>query len=408
MAGRATYDLSNKTARARLKVRSKAYFTSLAPRLSLGWSRASKGEAGRWIRREETGRDDAGGPIYKTKTLDGVADDIGVADAKVVLSFQHACRVAANPLAPADDRPLTVARALEAHRKAKQGRSRHADADYSRLLRHLPPQIRDAAVIKLTKAATQDWQNSLVKEDTDHDPDARRRSQDTGNRLRTILFSALNYAADDDANGISDRPWMRVKPFKAVGKAREMHFSEPEVLKWIEAANAIDPALADLIESGFHSGCRFGELQGCTVGCFDSQHAHLNVPSGKTGARTIMLPAEAVAFFRRITAGRANSEPLIVNAAGQRWNKNTYSRGLKAALRAAGLDDRASFYTLRHSHASRRIERGQPLLLVAAELGTSTRMLETVYGKFLQEGRRKLIEDTAPSLRLVNSRRDAA
>jgi len=74
---------------------------------------------------------------------------------------------------------------------------------------------------------------------------------------------------------------------------------------------------------------------------------------------------------------------------------------MKAALKATELPASASFYTLRHTYISRAIERGMPLTLVAENVGTSVRMIESNYGKFIAQTRRDLIERTAPTLRVV-------
>ena len=48
-----------------------------------------------------------------------------------------------------------------------------------------------------------------------------------------------------------------------------------------------------------------------------------------------------------------------------------------------------------------RTEKGEALNLLAENVGTSLRMIETNYAKFLAKARRKLIEATSPKLRRV-------
>jgi len=74
---------------------------------------------------------------------------------------------------------------------------------------------------------------------------------------------------------------------------------------------------------------------------------------------------------------------------------------MKKALEAAGPPSSASLYTLRHTYISRAIKRGMPLTLIAENVGTSVRMIEQNYGKFIAQTRRDLIEKTAPVLRVV-------
>jgi integrase len=74
---------------------------------------------------------------------------------------------------------------------------------------------------------------------------------------------------------------------------------------------------------------------------------------------------------------------------------------MKAALKAAELPASASMYTIRHTYISRAIERGMPLTLIAENVGTSVRMIEQNYGKFIAHTRLDLIEKTAPVLRVI-------
>ena len=61
------------------------------------------------------------------------------------------------------------------------------------------PILSDYRVDRLTKTIFEDWLVGLVHVDED-DPDAKRRSQDTANRVLTILKAALNKAFEDDEN----------------------------------------------------------------------------------------------------------------------------------------------------------------------------------------------------------------
>jgi hypothetical protein len=80
----------------------------------------------------------------------------------------------------------------------------------------------------------------MVRDDPE-DPDARRRSQDTANRIPTILKAALNAAFQDEANRIpTDAAWRCVKPFKNVSKAREDDLESAEVRVLIAKAATFD------------------------------------------------------------------------------------------------------------------------------------------------------------------------
>jgi hypothetical protein len=83
------------------------------------------------------------------------------------------------------------------------------------------PVLGEHRVDRLTKTQIEGWLAGLVRNDPD-DPDVRRRSQDTANRILTILKAALNLAFADEANNIgTDAAWRRVKPFRDVARSRE-------------------------------------------------------------------------------------------------------------------------------------------------------------------------------------------
>jgi integrase len=130
------------------------------------------------------------------------------------------------------------------------------------------------------------WQASMVREDPE-DPDAKRRSQDSANRLWTTVRAALNLAYSDDANGIgSDRAWSRVKPFKNVSRSSGDDLDAKQVRLLIAKAASFDVALAHLCEAGFLTGARFGELASASVRDLNAARHTLHV-DGKTGERRI-------------------------------------------------------------------------------------------------------------------------
>ena len=253
----------------------------------------------------------------------------------------------------------------------------------------------------LTRTDVETWRNGLVV-DNEEDPDAKRRSQDSASRLLTILKAGLNHAFAEEANGIaSDKAWRSVKAFRDTTGTREYHFTPAETINLINSARKVDPAFADLCEAGFLTGARYGELAALDVRHFDARQGTLQVPFGKTGGRIVSLTVESVAFFAELAKDRPGIEPLLPRWDGERWGKSHQHRPMKDALKDAKLPAKASFYALRHSHISRAVEAGMPLTLIAENSGTSVRMIEQTYGKFIKKTRQELIEKTSPKLRAI-------
>ncbi len=256
------------------------------------------------------------------------------------------------------------------------------------------PSFGDRLVAELTRSQIERWRDGLVRS-TD-DAEQRRRSQDTANRVLTIVKAMLNHAVGDPAHGLTDdTAWRLVKPFQRVARARVVHFQAGQVRRLIAAAE--DLAFRNLLTAGFLTGARYGELAACQVRHFDPSGS-LHVPSGKTGPRTVILQPDAMRFFSTLVAGRSGEAPLIARADGTAWAASHQLRPMKRALTVAELDPSGTFYALRHSYISRAIEGGVPLNIVAENCGTSVRMIENTYAKMLATKRREFIDRGAPSL----------
>lgn len=387
----AEYPTKTKTARAKLAPRRKPYYRGVGPGKSLGYIRTDNGP-GKWTVREWA----AG--TYRERVI-GAADDVGQADGRDVLTFEQALRIATAPALPAPGRSgLTVAAALGAYLDHLAARSAHAKEARQRAEKHIIPALGAHRVARLTKGQIEAWLAGMVHGEGEE----RRRSQDSANRVLTILKAALNEAFHDDAHGIpTDSAWRRVKPFRGAGSARADHFDAKQIRLLIAKAATFDEAFADLLESGYLTGARLGELAALDARDFDATRGILFIRRGKTGQRVVSLSGETVRFFSRLAAGRAPEAPLLPRADGARWGKSEQHRPFKRAAALAELPASASFYSLRHSHASRAIEAGQPLSLLCENLGTSLGMLQRQYAHVLAATRQDFVERTAPRLRRV-------
>ena len=386
------YDTRSKKARAKLIPRPKPYYRQIGPGKTLGYIRRAEAD-GSWLVRERIGGN------YKTRIL-GYADDTALADGRDVLAFDQALRLVTNPQASAPVGRLTVKRALDAYFVALAAKSKHAGEYQSAADKRIVPVLGDYRVDRLTKTSIEHWLAGLVHEDED-DPDAKRRSQDTANRILTILKAALNKAFEDDANNIpTDAAWRRVKPFQQVARSRDDDLDAKQVRLLIANAATFDDALAHLIEAAYLTGARMGELAGCSVRDLDAARHTLRL-DGKTGQRIVSLTDETAAFLLRLANGRTLDAPLLPMADGERWPRSGHFRAVKRALALAKLPASASLYTLRHAHISRAIEAAMPLSLVAENCGTSLTMIQRNYAHVLARTRRDTIQKTAPKLRVV-------
>jgi site-specific recombinase XerD len=383
--------LDSRNARLKLAQSKKPIFASVGQGLSLGYRRNKT--AGTWVFRKADGK---GG--MHTKAI-GIADDYVDADGEKVLSYWQAVdkvRELGKPNSAAAAGSITVQEAFDNYLPTLEAKNaRSARTTKGRVKKHILPRLGACRVVDLTKTQLDGWKASLVKKSDDKE--VVRKSQDSANRVLTMLKAFLNHAWNDEKNAIpSDQAWRKVKPFKDAARPREVRFSPPQAQKLIK--NIEDPKFARLVEGGYATGGRYEELISARVAHFDRGGKVLNV-SGKTGSRPIILQASAVKMLARVTAGRPGDAFIFVKEDGSRWKPSDQVRPMKKAIRKADLDPRGCFYALRHAYISESIEKNVPLTVIAENCGTSVRIIEETYAKVLFEKKRKFVEQGAPKLR---------
>ena len=304
--------LETRTARLKLPVGRKPEFVRVAPGVALGYRRTAT--AGTWVVRVADGE---GGAWTKRG---GTVDDLSESDGDGVLTFWQAqerakAAVAGEGAATKRSTPLTVEHAADAYLASLDARNNRTAYDARLRLKQLfLPRFGASRVEGLTRRQLEAWRDGLVRKDGD--TERRRRSQDTANRVLSIVKALLNHAVGDSANRLSDdSAWRLVRPFQGIARAREVHFTSVEVLRLLEATD--DPAFRNLLTAGFLTGARYGELCACQARQFDPVAETLYVPRGKTGPRTVILQPEAVTFFADVVGTRSKEEALLLRPDGQ-------------------------------------------------------------------------------------------
>jgi hypothetical protein len=176
-----TPKLETATARRRLSVRKKPYWTTISPGIGLGYRRNAG--PGTWSVRSTDGH---GADWIKRL---GLADDFEPADGSSVLSYWQAldaARAAARGVADeGGNRPVTVAEALTLY--ANDLRARGGNPGNAEHVRgHLSAGLLARLVSALTATELKRWRDSLL---------AKGLTASSVNRTRTSLRAALNLAA---------------------------------------------------------------------------------------------------------------------------------------------------------------------------------------------------------------------
>ena len=228
----------------------------------------------------------------------------------------------------------------------------------------------------------------------DDDPERRRKAKYSANQCLKVLKAALNRFYRTNKS-LPASEWREVEPLKggaSVGRKVFLTGGEPQRL-----VNCCDGAFRDLVMFGLMTGCRLGEVVNMRVRDLDLDDGLWSVEISKTRnpdkpPRTTVLDDAAVDLLIPLVAGKQKSDLVFQRDDGVTWNKDNVQPPMRAAVKRAKLDKATTYYSLRHTYISAQLKAGAPTQAVAENTGTSVRMIEKHYGKFLPSEKRKLLE----------------
>jgi len=369
--------------RLKLAVRRDPYWQRLTSGQFIGFRRISTDTPGTWLARfydgqryhshplgdfadlAEKDRYDAAMsvamPWFRHKSAGGLSGD---------LTVSSACASYADYLA--------VERSEEAAQDAK-GRFR-------RLIDTLP--IGGVKLAKLTPRHLAEWKKSVL---------ANSKARSSFNRNATVLRAALNLAHKRQEI-ISDLPWREeLRPLRNATRRRKQYLSAKDRSLLIESANdEVRPFLLSLTLIPV----RPGDIANLRVSDLDSRSGTLRIPAGKTGARSIPLPSDAVEHFIECARGKHPAAWLVSRRDGGQWQRYAWRDQIREAVKTAKLPAATVAYTLRHSTITDLVTDGLDLFTVAQVSGTSIAMIEAHYGHLQQEHARAALERLAQRQRL--------
>jgi integrase len=398
--------LETRTARVRLKPNGQPYYRGLEPGLHLGYRKPRAG-AGKWLARLNVDGKYSYRPI-------GTADDFSDPDGTLIFSYKQAQDAARK--AQVGRGIGTVADAVEAYIRSLQAEGRaqtslavlrcSADA-------HILPALGHVELAQLTSEQLQRWRDALARQPArvrtrggepqrhrarSDDADVSRARRASANRIRTMLFRALNQAYEQ-GHVESDQAWRRVKSFKGVIKARLRYLTIAESKRLI---NAADPEFRPLLQAALLTGARYGSLGQLVVSDFDPDAGTLRMRTrkgdGSERVYHVHLTGAAREFLQAACAGRRGSDLIFTRADGRSWGKSQQQALMREASGRAGITPAVNFHATRHTFASHAVMNGAPLLVVAQALGhTDTRQIEKHYGHLAPSYAADAIRKAAPT-----------
>src|SRR5215472_7273526 len=395
--------LETATARRRLDVRKKPYWTRLSPGIHLGYRR-NEG-TGTWSVRVA----DGGAEWIKKLAL---ADDLEPANPPAVLNYWQAVD-AARALArrqpgAADDesRPLTVSEALMLYEKdlLACGGSPY-NAQHARI--HLTGAILSKPVALLGATELRKWRDGLL---------AKGLAAGTVNRTKTGLRASLELAAAHDPRITNHRAWkVGLAALPDAHRARNVILDDATVRCIVAAAYDHDRALGLMVEVAAVTGARLSQLARLEVADLqaDGPEPRLLMPLSAKGRtrnkrherRPVPITAALASMLKQEAAGRPSEAPLLMRSNGEAWGhgRNRHHRNdFRAVVQAAGLDpDVVTLYALRHSSIVRQLLANVPVRIVATLHDTSVKMIERTYSRHIAEhtdalARRALLDVSQP------------
>jgi protein-disulfide isomerase-like protein with CxxC motif len=400
--------LESPTARRRLAVRKKPYWTTVSPGLHLGYRRNAG--SGTWSVRVA----DSGAEWVKRIA---VADDLEPASPPHVLSYWQALD-AARALARRqpgeaidESRPLTVSEALTLYERDLLARgSSPYNAEHSRI--HLPAVILNKPVALLGGHELRKWRDSLL---------AKGLTPGTVNRTKTGLRAALELAAAHDPRIANQRAWkVGLAALPDAHRARNVILDDATVRRIVAAAYDYDRALGVMTEVAATTGARLSQLARLEVADLqaDGPEPRLLMPLSAKGRarnkrherRPVPIRLALAAVLKQEAQGRAQDAPLLLRANGERWGhgrRRHHRDDFRAVVQAAGLNpDEVTLYALRHSSIVRQLLANVPIRIVATLHDTSVKMIERSYSRYIAShsdeiARRALIDLSQPAARNV-------
>jgi integrase len=364
-------DLGTVKNRDKLKPQREPYWHKLAAGQFLGFRPSTVGKGGTWIARyndAESGRK----PLRSLGDFGHLPahERFTAASAEAREWFKHLSGGGAQDA-------ITVREACERYAMT----SDDAATRFARYVYDDP--IAKVLLHKLADRQVRDWRKrleampALVTRSKTGKPVTRPRAAATVNRDMVAFRAALNLAlAQGDA--LTGRAWMTaLKPVEAKGR-RNLYLDRQQRRALLDAL----PADAAAFARGL---CllplRPGALASLTVGDFDSRKQELSIERDKAGnGRRILLPLETSALLKEQARSKLPAAPLFARSDGKAWDKDAWKGPIKDAVRAAGLPEDATAYTLRHSVITDLVQGGLDLLTIAQVSGTSVSMIERHYG----------------------------
>lgn len=222
-------------------------------------------------------------------------------------------------------------------------------------------------------------------------------------RVTAALRSFQRFLLQEDTYGtlpVDDLPYPRH------GQAIPRVLSQEEVTALLEQPMVEDsPGLRDraILETLYGTGMRISELTGLDLEDVDLGEGELRVLGKGTRERIVPIGGAAAEALRRyVTSARPklarsdSQRAVFLNQRGGRLTRQGAWELVRKYARRAGLEDKMTPHTLRHSYATHLLENGADLRYIQELLGHASISTTQIYTHVSKTGMRKSYLEAHP------------
>jgi integrase len=365
----------------------------------------------------------AGGPVYYAKFRDSAGQQVKRRVGPVRTPHEPDGLTKTQAEARLRDLIAAVA-AVSAERRS----ARTLDAAAAAWLTHLEATGTKASSLRAYRAALA-WflpalgrraLDRITETDVEHAMGQMRKAGLSDKTVRNyvgVLRALFNFAGD------KRRKWTRRNPAAVVELPKAPTYTEIRYLTpaevWALADAARAPAERALYLTAAMTGLRIGELQALDWRSVDFVHARVRVrrtwdrkakvftaPKSRRSERAVPMPDVVAGELARLEKFHDVVKPdsLVFGdpLSGQPLGWRRLYESLRAALKAAGLDESFGFHSLRHSYGTALAARGVPMRTLQEWMGHRDIQTTQRYADYCpNHGEREVVEAAFGALRVA-------